>query len=289
MRFSVLTKSSIFTSALLFCLASRIPGTFCEELSLIPETTSITLPGSGGGEISVMAPARWRRVGLNLSQVLLATHERYTRLLGEIPAVRSSIRLMEEQEFYRVTGAPEWTNALYLRGQIIIPLSAAETIDHENLNRSAVHEFSHAVIHAVSGGRAPGWIDEGLAQWIEGPENPALQPALRSWLKTHQPLPLAMLQGGFTKLNPKVVPVAYAQSLYATHAMIHVHGFKRLGEYLRDLRAGATKPEAFEARFGTAEDEFEHSLGSVLQKWSAGHGTVATVHGHSDEIRARAR
>jgi hypothetical protein len=289
MRLSVFPKVSSFIPTLFVCLALHIPNALGEESSIIPEAITIRLPGAGGGDISMITPPRWRQVGADLSQLLVATHERYTRLLGEIPAVRSSVRLMEEQEFYRVTGAPEWTNALYLRGQIIIPLSAKETINHENLNRSAVHEFSHAIIHAVSGGRAPGWIDEGLAQWIEGPENPALQPALRSWLKKHQPLPLAMLQGGFTKLNPKVVPVAYAQSLYATHAMIHVHGFKRLGEYFRDLRDGSAKPEAFESRFGTDESEFEHSLGIVLQKWSAGNSAVTVADAHADEMRARTR
>ena len=30
------------------------------------------------------------------------------------------------------------------------------------------HELAHAFIRQASGGRAPGWLHEGLAQWAEG-------------------------------------------------------------------------------------------------------------------------
>lgn len=37
-------------------------------------------------------------------------------------------------------------------------------------------------------------------------------------------IPLGMLQGGFTKLDPKMVPAAYAQSLVTTSAVLSGYG-----------------------------------------------------------------
>lgn len=231
----------------------------------IIRTTPIVLDGDS--RLTVISPDRWTKIGNSLSTVLTETYTRYQSLFGTIPVVKSSVRLMEEEEFFSVTGAPRWTNALFYKGQIIIPLSNTEPIDMDNLRRSAKHEFTHAIISSLSSGRAPGWLDEGLAQWSEGSENPALQPALRAWLTKNEPLPLSLLQGGFTRLNANMVPAAYAQSLYATYVVIHGFGFERLGKYMGKLRAGETKTEAFVDSFGVSENKFESTLGYSLRSW----------------------
>lgn len=228
-------------------------------------TTPVVLDGES--KLTVISPDRWKRVGDSLSSVLTETYTRYQGLFGTIPVVKSSVRLMEEEEFFSVTGAPRWTNALFYKGQIILPLSNTEAIDMDNLRRSAKHEFTHAIISSLSAGRAPGWLDEGLAQWTEGSENPALQPALKAWLAKNEPLPLSLLQGGFTRLNANMVPAAYAQSLYATYVVIHGFGFERLGKYMGSLREGSSKPDAFVESFGVSETDFEATLGLSLRSW----------------------
>jgi len=157
---------------------------------------------------------------------------------------------------------------MFFRGEIIIPLSTKEPIDLDNLQRSVKHEYSHAVFSALSGGAIPGWLDEGLAQWIEGDENPALRNSLRSYLTTSDPVPLALLQGGFTKLTPRMVPAAYAQSLIAVQALLKAYGIEKIGEYLQLLRQQVSKEAAFEAAFTITEHEFEARLHSTLRTWS---------------------
>lgn len=157
---------------------------------------------------------------------------------------------------------------MFFRGEIIIPLSTKGPIDLDNLHRSVKHEYSHAVLSALSGGFIPGWLDEGLAQWLEGEENPALRSSLRSYLLKAAPVPLSLLQGGFTKLSPRMVPAAYAQSLIAVQALLKAYGIDPISKYLQMLREQVSKEEAFTTTFGISERDFEARLDETLRSWA---------------------
>ncbi len=228
--------------------------------------TPLTL--GDGSRLTLISPKNWSDIAEEISQELTQTHNDLSQLFGAIPPFRSSVRLMDEPSFYALTGAPGWTNAMFFRGEIIIPLSTVKPIDLENLHRSVKHEYSHAVLSALSGGMIPGWIDEGLAQWIEGDENPALKNSLKAYLKRAAPVPLDLLQGGFTRLEAAMVPAAYAQSLLAVQAMIKAYGVDKIALYLSLLRNEVDKESAFETAFGISHTDFEYRLHSTLKAWS---------------------
>ncbi len=226
---------------------------------------------TGGSKLTLISPTKWSDVADDLVTTLNKTHAEYTSYFASIPAFTTSIRLMDERSFYELTGAPAWTNAMFIRGQIVIPISTTQPIDVENLHRSVKHEYTHAIISALSGGQAPGWLDEGLAQLMEGEEHPALRASLRSWLQVNDPVPLSLLQGGFTKLSTPMVPPAYAQSLLASKAIVDTYGFSKIGVYLEALRQGIDKDQAFMIGFGISPHVFEQKLGSALKTWGAQH------------------
>jgi hypothetical protein len=240
--------------------------------STVPEIketdlVSYDLVLTGGSKLSVVYPGNWASLANQLKVAIDNTHNQFRDYFGEIPSFSSSLRLMDEDLFYLSTGAPSWTNALFYKGQIMIPVPANKPMDLENIIRSVKHEYTHAVINSLSGGNCPGWLDEGLAQWAEGTENPALQPALVNYLETNPPVPLDLLQNGFTKLKTKMVPAAYAQSLFAAHTIINSFGMDSLGGYMTSLKAGRDKPEAFAKNFRISEREFERLLGHNLKDW----------------------
>ncbi len=222
---------------------------------------------SDGSRLTLIAPSNWSEIVADLSAELTKSHQQLTTLFGSIPPFSSSVRLLDEPSFYELTGAPKWTNAMFIHGEIIIPLSANEPLDLDNLHRSVRHEYSHAVLSALSGGLIPGWLDEGLAQWLEGEENPALKNSLRAYLTKSDPVPLALLQGGFTKLTPRMVPAAYAQSLLAAQALLKAYGVEKIGDYLRLLGDPIANESAFTTTFGLTESDFEARLNKTLQLW----------------------
>ena len=223
----------------------------------------------GGTELTVISPKEWTPLTEIVTRSLRKMHLFFSELFGPIPSFSTTLQLMDEETFFKKTGAPRWTNAMYYKKKILIPLTIeSEGIDVVNLLRSIRHEYTHAITAALSKGKCPGWLDEGLAQWAEGVENPALEPALRNWLKIRKPISLASLKGGFTKLTPAMVPPAYAESLFAANTVIDLYGFSPVRVYMNRLRRGSSSSAAFKAAFNVSEGQFEKRLDSSLKHWA---------------------
>jgi hypothetical protein len=139
----------------------------------------------------------------------------------------------------------------------MIPVDSEAARDAENLERSVRHESIHGLIHSLTNGRAPGWIDEGLAQWGEGPIHPALRRILQEWLRDRPLIPFKELQTGFTHLSQEKVPAAYAGSLFATQEIVALYGFHTLKLYFDKLKNNEERRKAFRESFGTEEESFQ--------------------------------
>ena len=213
---------------------------------------------SDGSNLTLVTPQQFKTLTRQLSFVVQELHQRLKSIFGNIPQFSTSIHLMEESKFFSETNAPEWTNAIYYKNKIIIPIPQnLREINYKSIVRAVKHEYTHAVVNALSKGRCVGWLDEGLAQWAEGYESKSLQKALIKQLRSGSLIPLSMLQGGFTGLKPEVVPVAYAQSLYLTRAIINHFGFLPLRTYFKALRIGYSQEAAFIAAFNVNESLME--------------------------------
>lgn len=237
------------------------------------KVSPVTLPR--GSSLTLISPEHWSPLGKRLTAALEKAHQRFESLIGPLPPVKTSLRLIDEDTFYLITGAPGWTNALFYRGQIIIPLAESGNFDYENIVRSIRHEYTHAIIHALSGGKCPGWLDEGLAQWAEGSENPALKPALANYLKHEKPIGFDKLQGGFTRLDAKMVAAAYAQSLIAAQALNETFGFAKIRSYLLALKENSNSQAAFKAAFAISQEDFEKRVSGKLVRWSETYNLLA--------------
>jgi len=226
---------------------------------------------SGRTKIMAISDKEHEELADSLLYVIQSTHNSFRTVFGPIEDSSTVLNLMDSEEFYRTTKAPRWTNALYYKGQIIIPIVRDTKPDMDNLIRSVKHEYTHAVVHALSAGKCPGWLDEGLAQAAEGVENPALAPAMVRWLDRNRPVPLVLLKGGFTKLETKMVPAAYAQSLLAAKQIVNRSGYKAVRNYFDRLSSGEAKPIAFKKAFNLSEGDYEKELGNWLLDWHSDH------------------
>ena len=151
---------------------------------------------------------------------LTSTSEEFQRIFGIAQRNKVVLRFLSPNDFRRVTKAPEWTSAMFYRGEISIPLNPKRGLNSAELHRALRHEYVHAVVAEITNYRSPAWVDEGIAQLLEGQINPLLGPALRSWIKSNKAMTLKSLENGFTTLPPDLVPAAYAESLFATRTLI---------------------------------------------------------------------
>ena len=180
---------------------------------------------------------------------------RIGKTIGAYPSNSITVILYTDKQFRDITGAPEWAGGGF-DGQIRLPVRGALQNVRE-FDRVLTHELVHAMLKAVAARNVPVWLNEGLAMHFEGYDAAAIE---RELAAARLFVPLAFLKNSFSRLNTAQANVAYAESLFATSALLERIG-PGLAELLQDLNSGLPVEQAVE-RFGITFPAFEAELAS---------------------------
>ena len=154
------------------------------------------------------------------------------------------VRLYRREEFDALTGLGHWAAGAF-DGTIRLPLDD-DAVGRERWNETLRHELVHAFVHEVGGPRVPGWLNEGLAQWLE--ESRAARVAgARSRLRAAELAPLEDLRSSLARgSDPAAIRRSYDQSLAFVDYLAQNYGESVL---LEMIRAAARRDETPEAAF----------------------------------------
>lgn len=214
----------------------------------------------GDSTIQLVASPSLAGIGRELLADIQRIHLEFSRMLGGITEIHNTLRIIDAEEFYALTKLPSWTNAMFFRSQVVIPIDTSRPIDKHDLHRSLRHEYFHAITHGLSRGRCPGWLDEGLAQHLEGSSPTKLWSALAEWVRTRDIVPFQRLSRGFTKLPSEMVAPAYAQSLVAARMIRTQFGMPAVRSFLERLNRGDDSDVAFRIAFGLPPAAFHERV-----------------------------
>ncbi|HIE64453.1 MAG: tetratricopeptide repeat protein [Nitrospira sp.] len=167
--------------------------------------------------------------------------------------------LYTDQQFRDVTKSPAWTKALF-DGKIHLPVGG-RLQDLKLLKKLIYHEYTHALVHQLSGGKVPTWLNEGLAIFFE--EKARQGKVRRTVLRERAPksmLPLEKLHGSFMTFDKMTADRAYEVSEIATAYLIQRHGFFRIKQLLEKLSSGQPFPAAFDETFLISYKDFQTEL-----------------------------
>jgi hypothetical protein len=168
--------------------------------------------------------------------------DRIGREFSWFPSKPVAVVLYSGEEFREVTGAHGWMGGLF-DGKIRIPLRGMRLDD--GMERLLTHEYAHALVAERAGGAAPGWLDEGFAQWVAGEWSPARAEAMTARIAGGPLLSFESLQGSFTKIrDPQVAETAYFQAYLAVDYLIDRYGS---GDFQRVLDRIAREEPPVEA------------------------------------------
>lgn len=191
-------------------------------------------------------------IATRVSGVLEAAYARIGKTLSYPPETVTAI-LYTGQQFRDITKSPSWAAAAY-DGRIRIPVRGALNSPTE-LDRVVTHEYVHAVIHQLYP-RIPGWLNEGMATYLEPGDHTWLTARLRN---AGGMIPLAQLTEAFQTGDGADAAVAYAESYIGARVLS-----ERLGPNLPVFLQYVSN--------GTAIDQalmlFNISVADVEREWT---------------------
>jgi tetratricopeptide (TPR) repeat protein len=162
--------------------------------------------------------------------------------LSYSPPDAIGVILYTQQAFADITQAPAWVGALN-DGRIRVPVQGLSSVTPE-LSRVLRHELTHSFIQQKTRGRAPTWIQEGLAQWMEGKRSNTSAAALIRMAASAPEQAAAHFEGDWMKMSNEVVGVAYAWALANVECILRAGGMTDLDRIMNRLADGEASEAA---------------------------------------------
>jgi tetratricopeptide (TPR) repeat protein len=230
---------------------SKAEGDFSEQTS-----HHFTLRYEGGAALPLL-----RR------QILDTLEFHYNQLVSELdyaPREPIAVILYTNQQYFNVTRAPAWTGALN-DGKLRIPISGLQEVNSD-LSRTLKHELAHSFINSVTRGRAPTWLNEGIAQLVEPQTSASNGARLAALYATNRNIPLNELEDSFVKFSSNEAMVAYAQSLVSAEYIREQYGMSSLNSILKRIGEGQSTESSMRAGIHSGYAQFQRELTDWLKR-----------------------
>src|SRR5271168_3391063 len=215
------------------------------------ESSHFTLRYSGSAE-----PALARDVLRTLEAHFSAIESE----LNFTPPDSIGVVLYTQQAFADITRAPGWVGALN-DGRIRVPVQGLTAVNPE-LSRVLKHELTHSFIQQKTRGRAPTWIQEGVAQWMEGKRSDENAAVLVQIYEGGQAAPLGRLEGSWMGLPADIARYAYAWSLANIEYIVDSNGMQDVQRILDRIAAGSTTEGALKE---VLHDDYSDLMRSTVE------------------------
>src|ERR1700734_565723 len=161
--------------------------------------------------------------------------------LDYTPPEPIGVILYTEQSFADITRAPSWAGAIN-DGRIRIPVQGLTSVTPE-LSRVLKHELTHSFVGQKSHGRAPTWLQEGVAQYMEGRRSASAGALLDEANQGLVPT-LGALEGSWMGLSAGSAAMAYAWSLGVVESIVQSGGMSDISRLLDRVGSAPSTEDA---------------------------------------------
>lgn len=212
-------------------------------------------------------------LGFAVLAMLDRTWDAYETRLGFSPDLPVTVVLETAANFRDTTRAPEWA-AAWNDGTIRVPVRGIEQATPE-LVRVLRHELAHSFLTARIGSSCPTWLQEGLAQWLEGGDPARRDAALARLARSGRLRQIEDLEAPFAGLSEAEATSAYAQSLSAVAHLLRLRGSAGLRQLIEELAAGRAAAEALRTATGLGYDGLQREWEAHLRAVPGTRSTAA--------------
>jgi hypothetical protein len=191
----------------------------------------------------------------------------YARRLGFAPDGPLSVILQTDADF-EDSPVPGWADGVN-DGTIRIPARGVAGLS-PRLVSLLRHELAHSFLAYRTRGNCPTWIQEGVAQWLEGRDPGRADAEVAAALRAGSRISLAALEGPFEALGTREATLAYAASLSGIVHLLRLGGEAGLSRLLSTLGDGLPSEEALPSAVGLSYAELQRGwlerLGSAASR-----------------------
>jgi tetratricopeptide (TPR) repeat protein len=202
-------------------------------------------------------------LGVAVLKILDSAYADHSKRLGFSLDSPITVVLQTDSAFAESTRAPEWAEG-WNDGTIRIPAAGLE-LPNPRLQQVLRHELAHSFVASRTGNNCPVWLQEGIAQWLEGGdptrEDAALAPLARSGALPN----LLTLEGPFKGLSETQAGIAYAQSLSVVAHIIRKRGEAGLLRIVAALSDRLPAEEALPVSIALSYAELQKSWEDYLK------------------------
>ncbi|HXW62554.1 MAG TPA: tetratricopeptide repeat protein [Candidatus Acidoferrales bacterium] len=184
--------------------------------------------------------------------------------LDYTPVESIPVILYTEQGFADITRAPGWVGALN-DGRLRIPVQGLTHVTPE-LARVLRHELTHSFVGQKSHNRAPTWLQEGIAQWMEGRRSSSEASALLDAAGQGRVPSLAGMEGSWMGLSGNQAAFAYAWSLAVVESIIDAGGVTDISRLLDRVASAPSTEIALKESLHLSYDDLNQQTIAYLKR-----------------------
>jgi tetratricopeptide (TPR) repeat protein len=162
--------------------------------------------------------------------------------LNYTPPEPIGVVLYTQESYADITQAPRWVGAIN-DGRIRVPVQGLTSVTWD-LSRVLKHELTHSFIQQKTRGRAPTWMQEGVAQWMEGKRSDESAAVLVQVHNDGQAAGLGQLEGSWMRLQDDIARYAYAWALANVEYIVETQGMSDVERILDRIAAGTSTEQA---------------------------------------------
>jgi tetratricopeptide (TPR) repeat protein len=201
-------------------------------------------------------------LGRGVQKALTDAYAEYAKRFGFVPedAVSVVLQMAAPVPDGRV---PDWADG-WNDGAIKIPVMGLDQPTPRVL-RVLRHELAHSFISSRTGNNCPTWLQEGVAQWLEGGDPNRDDAGLASMARAGRLPSLLSLEAPFRGLSESEATLAYAQSLSAVAHILRKRGEGGVFRLIAALGDKIPSEEAMPVALALSYPEFQRSWEDYLR------------------------
>jgi tetratricopeptide (TPR) repeat protein len=201
-------------------------------------------------------------LGVVVLQALTEAYKEYTTRLGFSPGDPVTVVLQTGTRLQE-SGVPEWAEGIN-DGTIRVPVQGLSA-PTPRVIQVLRHELAHSFIAGRTAGNCPTWLQEGIAQWLEGGDPNREDAKLAPLARDHRLRSLLTLEAPFQSLSEGDAPLAYSESLSAVVHIARRRGEGGIGRLLAALGDRLPSEEALPVALAWSYPEFERDWEDYLR------------------------